>query len=58
MAKNARAKADKHFSASQKKEERLLAERAKAREDRIAKTERLRALRLAREAAAAESKGD
>ena len=58
MPKGARTKADKHFAASQNKAERLLAERAKAREDRIAKTERLKALRLAQESAATNAEKD
>lgn len=51
MSRKAQDKANKAFSASQKRNERLLEERKSARTARLDKTERLRALRLARDAA-------
>ena len=51
MAKSARNKAERHFTASQKKDERDLKEREKEWQKKLDHTASLRALRLAKEAA-------
>ena len=49
MLRSTRIRAEKAFTASQKKDKRDLKEKAKARQVRAEKTARLRALRLAKE---------
>lgn len=57
MYKSAIARADEQFAAAQKKAKRLLSEQEQAAADRAERTARLKALRLAKEAAEKESAG-
>ena len=51
MLKSVKSRAEEHFTATQKKEKLALKEKEKARQERQEHTARLRALRLAKEAA-------
>ena len=51
MLRSVKLKAEKQFSASQKKDKQALKEKEKARQERAEQVARLRALRLAKEAA-------
>lgn len=51
MPKSAKSKAEAHFTATQRKDQQFLKERDKAQQERAEHTARLRALRLAKEAA-------
>ncbi len=51
MLKSAKSRAEEKFAATQKKDEQALKEKEKARQDRAEQVSRLRALRLAKEAA-------
>ena len=55
MLKSAKSKAEQQFTATQKKDRQVLAEREKVRQERAEKTARLKALRLAKEAEEAEA---
>jgi hypothetical protein len=50
MLKSVRSRAEGHFTATQKKDEQVLKEREKLRQEGADQTARLRALRLAKEA--------
>ena len=51
MAKSTRSKAEERFAATQKKYDRVMKEKDKARQKELEHTAKLRALRLAKEAA-------
>ena len=51
MSKSARSKAEEKFAATQKKDDKILQEKEEARQKEAEHTARLRALRLAKEAA-------
>ncbi len=51
MSKSARSRAEEHFTATQKKDKQALNEKEKARREEAKHVARLRALRLAKEAA-------
>ncbi len=51
MYKSAKSRAEEQFAATQKKTKRALREKEKGRQERAEQTARLRALRLAKEAA-------
>lgn len=51
MSKSARSRAEAQFAATQKKDDKILQEKEEARQKEADQTARLRALRLAKEAA-------
>ncbi len=51
MLKSAKSRAEEHFTATQKKDKQILKEKEKARQEIAERVARLRALRLAKEAA-------
>ena len=51
MLRSVKSKAELQFTATQKKDKQALKDKEKARQERAAHTQRLRALRLAKEAA-------
>ena len=51
MLKSVKSRAEEQFAATQKKDKQALKDMEKARQERAEKVERLRALRLAKEAA-------
>jgi len=55
--KSKRSRAEKHFTATQRKDDQVLKEREKARQKAADHIARLRALRLAKEAADKEGDG-
>lgn len=56
MLKSAKSKAEEQFAATQKKDKQALKEKDKARQKSLDHTAKLRALRLAKEAADKEEK--
>lgn len=57
MRNSARSRAEELFTATQKKDKRVLKEKEKAERDIAERTAKLRALRLAKEAADKENNG-